>query len=413
MSLARQNNNLSFFSFGNFSSKLYYPFGMVLSHLMIYIAYDIFSMENNIKNEDKIDNKPYFLTFVMFSIEFLVIIVYFIHLLLTKGKKDINLKVNRMNISQSKQILNSFKIILLLFVCFLCDFISTIPVIIIRNEEKNDFLEVILKVLTIPFISLLSALILHYKYYKHHIIGYIITSIGLILHPMYLWIFEKNKDIELTILIQIIGYLLSSFIDVIEKYLTDIKFISPYLIISAEGFFGFCLSFPLFKLCLLIIEKTDFISLNNYFDSIQNSLKYQIGIVVYCIGVFLYNIMRILTTQKCSPVHRVITNTFSAFLGWIIHYFFEDKDSPAHIIIEAVGYMIVFFGLMIFLELLIINKWGMNQNTTFNIDQRGIEENVEIKAGMLYSSIGYSEDSNTLSEGFHSKHYKNNDELIF
>ena len=75
MSLARQNNNLSFFSFGNFSSKLYYPFGMVLSHLMIYIAYDIFSMENNIKNEDKIDNKPYFLTFVMFSIEFLVIIV--------------------------------------------------------------------------------------------------------------------------------------------------------------------------------------------------------------------------------------------------------------------------------------------------------------------------------------------------
>ena len=42
-----------------------------------------------------------------------------------------------------------------------------------------------------------------------------------------------------------------------------------------------------------------------------------------------------------------------------------------------------------------------------------IEENVEIKAGMLYSSIGYSEDSNTLSEGFHSKHYKNNDELIF
>ena len=75
--------------------------------------------------------------------------------------------------------------------------------------------------------------------------------------------------------------------------------------------------------------------------------------------------------------------------------------------------MIVFFGLMIFLELLIINKWGMNQNTTFNIDQRGIEENVEIKTGMLYSSIGYSEDSNTLSEGFHSKHYKNNDELIF
>ena len=140
MSLARQNNNLSFFSFGNFSSKLYYPFGMVLSHLMIYIAYDIFSMENNIKNEDKIDNKPYFLTFVMFSIEFLVIIVYFIHLLLTKGKKDINLKVNRMNISKSKQILNSFKIILLLFVCFLCDFISTIPVILIRNEEKNAFL---------------------------------------------------------------------------------------------------------------------------------------------------------------------------------------------------------------------------------------------------------------------------------
>ena len=33
---------------------------------------------------------------------------------------------------------------------------------------------------------------------------------------------------------------------------------------------------------------------------------------------------------------------------------------------------------MIFLEFVVINKWGMNRNTTFNINKRSIEEIINL-----------------------------------
>ena len=139
---------------------------------------------------------------------------------------------------------------------------------------------------------------------------------------------------------------------------------------------------------------------------IRSEKYYQIGIVLYCIGIYTFNIMRLLTNQRCSPVHRIVSDTLSTLLAWIIHLcvpLFNASDKAddkklLHIVIEGVGYAIVLIGLTIFLEFIVINKWGMNKNTTFNIDKRALEENISFQNDGLFSSIVSSEKADDGSE---------------
>ena len=418
MSTSDENKNYAIFSFGGLSLKLYYPLIMSLSHVIVYISYEFLSLEYSKKNEEKNSLNDYncFLTFVMFLIEFLVIIVYFIHLCLSKSRNHI-FALQPKQKSPCIKFKNILVLFSLFFICFLVDFISGVTNNKIRMIEVTSFFEVTLKVLRIPFISLLSVLILHYKYYKHHYIGYIITAIGLIIYPIYTFVKSVSQSSEKwtieNVLIKsglIIAYLLSSFLDVIEKYLVDFKFINPYLIISVEGFFGSCLAFPLFSLYYLIFPEenqgSQIDELNKCIKMILSEKYYIIGIILYCIGIFTYNIMRLLTNQRCSPVHRVISDTLSTLLAWIIHLcvpLFNASDKPddrkfEHIIIEGVGYVFVIIGLTIFLEFIVINKWGMNKNTTFNIDKRVLKENISFQNEGLFSSIVSSEEEDVRSE---------------
>ena len=105
-----------------------------------------------------------------------------------------------------------------------------------------------------------------------------------------------------------------------------------------------------------------------------------------------------ITNQRCSPAHRIIADCFSSFLSWIIHmlipYFNNDDVYDSNIvinrIIKGIGYVVIFIGLMIFLEFILINKWGMNKNTTFNIDRRGAEESLALQNGSFKSSLYHS-----------------------
>ena len=414
-----ENNKYALFSFGGLSLKVYYPLIMSLSHVIVYISYEFLSLNYSKNDEGKthsLNDHNCFLIFIMFLIEFLVIIVYFIHLYLSKSRTHIYILQPKQK-APCEKIKNALVLMSLFFLCFLEDFISGVTNNIIRMEEVTSFFEVLLKVLRIPFISLLSVLILHYKYYKHHYIGYIITAIGLIIYPIYTFIKTTPQSSEESMITKIaiisgiiVVYLMSSFLDVIEKYLVDFKFISPYLIIAVEGFIGTCLVFPLFTLYNLIFpsEQNDPLikDLSNCIEMIRSEKYYQIGIVLYCIGIYTFNIMRLLTNQRCSPVHRIVSDTLSTLLAWIIHLcvpLFNASDQAddkklLHIVIEGVGYAIVLIGLTIFLEFIVINKWGMNKNTTFNIDKRALEENISFQNDGLFSSIVSSEKADDGSE---------------
>ena len=96
--------------------------------------------------------------------------------------------------------------------------------------------------------SIFSTLILHYKYYRHHFIGGFIVFIGILIYAFFPFLKSKDMTIKPINFLLLGSAILSSLIDVIEKYLMDFKYLSPYLIIATEGLIGFII-IPLF--CLI------------------------------------------------------------------------------------------------------------------------------------------------------------------
>ena len=141
------------------------------------------------------------------------------------------------------------------------------------------------------------------------------------------------------------------------------------------------------------------IEIDDFFECINllKKEKFKIGIIIYTIGIFIYNILRLLTNQRCSPTHLIIADCFGSLLGWILNfsiYFLRQeqkvqKDFYIQLTLMGIGYVFIFIGLIIFLEFIVINKWGMNNNTTFNIQSRATEEidNMPI-INTSYSSFG-------------------------
>ena len=68
---------------------------------------------------------------------------------------------------------------------------------------------------------------------------------------------------------------------------------------------------------------------------------------------------------------------------------------------------------MIFLEFVVINKWGMNRNTTFNINKRSIEEIINLNNEVpLYDNKGdSSEESFSNKDTNIYKQMKNDDSM--
>ena len=87
-----------------------------------------------------------------------------------------------------------------------------------------------------------------------------------------------------------------------------------------------------------------------------------------------------LTNQSYSPTHRAIGDNLSAFIFWIIQFFApKSKEELWKTILKGITYIIMFLGIFIFLELIIINVFDMNKNTKDSINTRVDEEEKEIE----------------------------------
>ena len=178
----------------------------------------------------------------------------------------------------------------------------------IRESKNTSFLEFIFKLVEMGFIAVLSRYLLHVNYYRHHVIGYTILVLGLGVYGI-IEIYEKIENINiefLTALLLLIVYLASSFLEIIEKYLMDVKYVSPYLIISGEGFFGLIFTFISFFIfddtcpdTFFLCEKKQ--SYYEIFIKFFTNINLSIAFFLFLIGVFLMNTFRMLTNQCYSP----------------------------------------------------------------------------------------------------------------
>ena len=286
----------------------------------------------------------------MFLSKIPVLIIYFIQKFQTKNSRSVN---NLKDLGSSFNINGSIiyikketfwhkmkLIIIIIALCFL-DFGTCVISSAVR-ETEFPFFNLDLKALLFFFTATLSAMTLNYKYHWHHFFGVLTILIGIFIYTgndigfRYESISAFSHNLPDFFLYMLVVQIFVSIQECSEKYLMEIQYISPYLLISMEGIIGtIIVSFSFFILNYIPCSSDSFFcnpgsSTNQSIEQFISPVGYisrHYEILVILIFVYfsymLFGVFRVLTNQHFSPYHRAIADTYGSFLEWIIVIIFS------------------------------------------------------------------------------------------
>jgi hypothetical protein len=230
---------------------------------------------------------------------------------------------------------------------------------------------------SLMFLILFSYLIYGIKFYKHQI--YSISFIIILGMIRYFIKFITNENIEiLYIFLELVTTFLESIVIVYIKGLMEYKFFSPYKI---------CYVFGLINNIIIIIISLIIFLFTNYND---NGCYFQEGEICYFENIFkkfknleilsfLYIISFSIVFGILKLLSNIIINKYTIFHLFLliqnreftncIYKGYEDMS-----VIISISYFLEFFMILIFLEIIELNFWGLNENLKRKIKDRADDE---------------------------------------
>ena len=199
-----------------------------------------------------------FLTLLMYFAETFTLLLYYIQKRKTLEKKKTGITF------LPKSNFEKIKILLIIIVIIIVDCSSTFSVIYLIGKNSVNFFEMLLKGIVLILATLVSILILHYKYYKHHWLGCIVIIIGLIIFTFNdcntnsKSIYTVDNSIFSIVLTIFLSYIWVAFQEVLEKYLMEIKYISPFVVVGLEGVGGLIMMTVGLSIAFLFFDDFEF-----------------------------------------------------------------------------------------------------------------------------------------------------------
>lgn len=224
----------------------------------------------------------------------------------------------------------------------------------------------------------LSRFILKQKLYKHHFVFSGIIALILFILFIITVFYMEGEYIFKTFLFYFFFALFFGSYDVLGKKYMNIFFKSPYFLMFSIGI--------IVSIVLLIVDL--FLhNLNSGFDGIitgfQNNItsvsKFFIficGIIIewiWCSGIWL-------TISYFTPCHYFVSEYISEYIYYIVKATSSNEGfySNINIVIFSISFFINFFCCLAFNEIIILNFYGLDYNTSKRIQEREKEEIAEI-----------------------------------
>lgn len=385
---------------------------MSLANMCTIISTILLNKEYSDKDGKTIEfgKHPFVIDFIMFAAEGCAIFVFCIQQKMMNNSAFYDISVNTLTKSQigykkEEQKRKSFKflpdskkikIILLIFLTFALDLIASTALFLTRQVDNVSSIELAFKIVCLIASTFFSICLLNYKYYKHHFIGCVFLCIGLASYSLIDLIQNiSNMKSELSpdkvLLISSIllaSYVLTSLQEVLHKYLMDLMFVSPFVIIFLEGMFGVAfmsVSFYIFYYldCTSKLICTQGDKVENIFETVNNvTSHYQllIPIIIMFFSFMAFNCFRLLTNQAYSPTHRIIPDVFGCFFSWLIRVIFPSLDDIEFgVLLNVVigfSFIIMMIGALIYLEIIELHFWGLSVNIRRTIATR---QDIDVK----------------------------------
>ena len=228
------------------------------------------------------------------------------------------------------------------------------------------------------FITLFSYLILKITIYKHQYLSIILfITAGIILNMINYW---KNEFKFLKLLGNLVEHIINSFNMVLKKYIVEYTFCYVSELIFYEGIITlvlfiitliFCTNIPLsddIQNCTHIIynEKCYFDHFTLYWDSLDARQVFTfLFIMLYYIPYFycFFN-----TMKSYTVFHLFIIYLFEEE---IFYNMFDGKEKEAWlIIVNIILFIIIFFMILVFTEMIELNFCKLSENIRRNIANR-------------------------------------------
>ena len=390
---------------GEYTNKSLYILGVTIGYCILGLSKTYVKQ----KNKNPFEYHSIFYVYCMFFAESLMLLIYFIQ------QKFYSTKVNYKKVKKYSKI----KVGLYIVALSLADLFSTFcgNLFVVQGVKQFD---TIFKVVYFITTCILMKTVMKHSYYRHHWIG-ICSQLGSVFILTLVSVFQTNgnksdnnndnnsdttSSIVLFFIFSSCEEILSGFQDVYEKYLMDIQYINPILLVGLEGVIGFTMLSIVFLPCphLYIVPCPEKIGICNgkYFETFTDKIVdiftkegYLLGHIFLICGLLSFNLFRSLTIFYYSPIHKAMANTGKLVLYWILGMmgteYFEGITGFFHLanIISFFAYFISVIGIFIFLEFLIIGLFHLDRNTSLHITKRCILEDNEIQ----FQSILRDDDS--------------------
>ena len=226
------------------------------------------------------------------------------------------------------------------------------------------------------FLSFLQKCFLKTRIYRHQIASFIIFFV-LDIAFIIIIAFDDLLEYNLMQLIFIfISNLFFCFEITYEKTILNNKDISFYKLCIYLGIFSFIFNI-IASIITTIVEfnlnvddkyKIYFFNYKYYLEEVDDHVLVEIILIfVFVILNGVYNILQLLTIKYLTQSHVLITYIMLAIYYSILTKFQEIETTSLTLIFSFVFYIVGFFVLFIFLEIILLNFCGINKDITFKI----------------------------------------------
>ena len=220
--------------------------------------------------------------------------------------------------------------------------------------------------------------ILKVKLYRHHFLSLLFFFIGFLIISILGIKLIDAKNQRMYVFTMIIPKVLYALEDTINKIILTDRFILPHFLLFFRGLINAILVSML--ICILYFTSSlDF----RYYDNILNNI--QVSEILFKILSFIFLTCKIFCIFKIiyifTPQHvgfcLVIIYMFNAIKNMILAGDFQNEFFYCLFII--ISLLFIAFGTLIFNEMILINCWGLNENTKSGIINKEQLENIELK----------------------------------
>ena len=354
--------------FSKFNKYFIFPFLMpIMKVIATYLIRDILS-----QHYEKNGQKALFFSAVF---ECLTLIggglSYFIYFF--KNIKDRKKKNEEDNIKSSypieliyndSQKLNIKIIIILLIIMSLISSSALfVHYFVIGGKDKIDnlFYEIL-------FIFIFSKKILNIEIYIHQKISLILSFIGFILLIIPVITEIKKNEIHF-IFIDFVNSAAYSLYIILIKYLTDKMYISQYTCLFFVSFLNFLFELIIIMIFSLINENNIIYLRYSFIFPQLNGKQLYLKFIPSFILLSICHIFTYLIINYISPIIYIITYIIYTFIIWIlgsINLIPDNEnfsDDYIKLILYILGYLLYIFACLIINEMIILNFWGLSENT--------------------------------------------------